>query len=91
MIGKIGIRTCFQFFLLITRFIRKGALFYHGLLQASKVETLGKAATKSDQTLATLPDIGRHPTGLLGPTGSLAAHCKRLQYIGEAAVKASLK
>jgi hypothetical protein len=29
VIRKIGIRTCFQFFLLITRLL-KGALFYHG-------------------------------------------------------------
>ena len=38
MIRKIGIRTCFQFFLLITRLL-KGALFYHGLIQTSKNKT----------------------------------------------------
>jgi hypothetical protein len=41
VIGKIGIRTCFQFFLLITR-ILKGALFYHGHEYAGKIKwTLG--------------------------------------------------
>jgi hypothetical protein len=65
VIRKIGIRTCFQFFPLITRFIERGALFYHGRFKASNNKTIGMEILKPEHISAWLFDIVSDPFSLI--------------------------
>jgi hypothetical protein len=76
VIRKMGIRTCFQFFLLITRFIERGALFYHGRFEASNNKTIGLETLKPEHISSWLFDIGSAAFSLFRSSGSLAASDK---------------
>jgi hypothetical protein len=76
VIRKMGIRTCFQFFLLITRFIERGALFYHGRFEASNNKTIGLETLKPEHISAWLLDISGAAVSLIRSSGSRPASDK---------------